>query len=423
MTDKNTKLSFIEYAEQYMLLLIAFILPLYKPVTPYIIAIWGILAIAVSLIKRKDTIQYIYIPKKITILFFILPFFFVLHLIGLFYSDNLHFGWFDIEVKLSMFIFPLMLFLTRKRFLNDRFFKNLFTAFLLGCFTTIVMNLGWSLIEFNAGKGLEVFYYISVSRFFHPSYVSLYLCFALYILLHRIIDNASNNNRYLMLWHIFFAFLLLFYIFLLSSKAGIISSLMVVIVFFAVLFLKRYTPIVSLGLLGIIFTIFFSSVLLIPNARMRFESMVLAVFNPPNNSENVSDGTTSRINVWESSFNLAIRNMPFGVGTGDVKMELIKEYRANGMEYSADRQLNAHCQYLQSFVAVGVLGLLSLLAMFVFPLWFFKKRIDNLFFILILLFGFNNLFESMFEVQAGVVFFSFFYSILLLKTIFRKNIL
>ncbi len=419
MTKKNNKLKLIIYAEQYMLLLIAFCLPLYKPFTPYLIAIWGLLAISVSLINRCEKLQYIYSAKKVAILFFVLPFYFILHFVGLLYSDNLHFGWFDIEVKLSMLIFPILLYFTRKRFLNQHFFKNLLTSFLFGCLFTILINLFWSLIEFKSGKGFEVFYYISVSRFFHPSYISLYLCFALYILLQRIVNYSENRKLFKMLWHLFFAILLLFYVFLLSSKAGILGSLIVIIVFFGMYFWKKYTPLVSFGLLGIILLLFFSSIFFIPNVRMRFESMALAVFNPPNNSENVSDGTTSRLNVWESSFNLAINNLPFGVGTGDVKTELIKEYRANGMEYSADRQLNAHCQYLQSFVAVGILGLLSLIAMFLLPVWFFNKRIDSLLFILILLFGFNILFESMFEVQAGVVFFSFFYPILLLKTIFK----
>lgn len=419
MIDKTTKFKSVIYAEQYLLWLIAFCLPLYKPFTPFLITIWGILAIVVSIIYGKDKIQYTYSAKKITSLFFILPFYFTLHFIGLLYSDNLNFGWFDIEVKLSMLIFPVLMYFTRKRYLNQQFFKNLLTSFLIGCLFTILINLVWSIVEYKAGKGTEVFYYISVSRFFHPSYISLYLCFALYVLLQRIVSFIEKRNYFITIWYVFFAVLLLFYVFLLSSKAGILGSLIVTIVFFGVYFWKKYTPLVSFSLLGIILLIFFSSIFFIPNVRMRFESMALAVFNPPNNTENVSDGTTSRLNVWKSSFELALQNLPFGVGTGDVKIELIKKYRANGMEYSADRQLNAHCQYLQSFVAVGILGLFTLVAMFLYPVWFFSKRIDTLFFILILLFGFNVLFESMFEVQAGVVFFSFFYPILLLKTIFK----
>ena len=57
---------------------------------------------------------------------------------------------------------------------------------------------------------------------------------------------------------------------------------------------------------------------------------------------------------------LAIENL-LCVGTGDIKDELIAAYKDSGMDYIASK-IKFHNQYLQSFLAIGILGLFSLLA-------------------------------------------------------------
>ncbi|MBR4136770.1 MAG: hypothetical protein IKU05_00005, partial [Bacteroidales bacterium] len=59
-------------------------------------------------------------------------------------------------------------------------------------------------------------------------------------------------------------------------------------------------------------------------------------------------------------------------------------------------------------------GLLLLLAYFVIPLvlWIKTKTFDMLYFSFLMMIGFNALFESVFEVQLGIIFFCFFNSLL-----------
>ena len=72
------------------------------------------------------------------------------------------------------------------------------------------------------------------------------------------------------------------------------------------------------------------------------------------------------------------------------------------------KKLNAHNQYLQTFIGTGILGFVLLLIMTLFLIIysFFKKNyILMLFSILI---SFNFMVESMLQSQAGFIFFTFF---------------
>lgn len=77
-------------------------------------------------------------------------------------------------------------------------------------------------------------------------------------------------------------------------------------------------------------------------------------------------------------------------------------------------ELNAHNQYIETRITVGVLGLVLLLALFLFPIymWIRNKNFDIMLFSLILIFMLNCLFESIFERQMGIMFFVFFYLLL-----------
>jgi O-antigen ligase len=80
-------------------------------------------------------------------------------------------------------------------------------------------------------------------------------------------------------------------------------------------------------------------------------------------------------------------------------------YLKRGETYAAERQLNAHNQYLQTGAELGWFGLCALLAC-LGSLWYARQaEISALFFASLC--ALNFLFESMLEVQAGIVFFCF----------------
>ena len=100
----------------------------------------------------------------------------------------------------------------------------------------------------------------------------------------------------------------------------------------------------------------------------------------------------------------AILNAPiFGYGIGDVKDILSQYYIENNSTY-----FNSHNQFLGAWLSSGVMGLFSLLAVFVIG---FKKAIktkDFVYFSILFLFFSMALIENYIERQNGVLLFSFF---------------
>ena len=92
--------------------------------------------------------------------------------------------------------------------------------------------------------------------------------------------------------------------------------------------------------------------------------------------------------------------------------EYLSEYRI--IKHCMKYEMNAHNQFSDTIIAVGIIGLLLLLGMFFVPiyLWIKYRKFDIIFFSLIFIFAFNSLFESVFERQMGIMFFTFFYFLL-----------
>jgi O-antigen ligase len=127
-----------------------------------------------------------------------------------------------------------------------------------------------------------------------------------------------------------------------------------------------------------------------------------------NSDEEGFNSTTGRISIWKNSLQIIAKNSVLGVGTGDAKDEILKHYKLKNEKELYSKKLNSHNQFLQTTIAIGLLGLIVLLLILGIPLFLFYKQSDFLAVIFVLLIVFNFLFESMLETQAGVIFFSFF---------------
>lgn len=96
----------------------------------------------------------------------------------------------------------------------------------------------------------------------------------------------------------------------------------------------------------------------------------------------------------------------------DIVSKYLVEYQF--IRFAIDNEINAHDMFFETMISVGVIGLLLLLAYFIIPLvlWIKTKSFDMLYCSFLLMIGFNALFESIFEVQLGIIFFCFFNSLL-----------
>ena len=108
----------------YVLLLFIFLIPLYGKILPLLIVILVILWLINGSIKDKIS------NLKKSPVFFLPVFFYMLHILGMSYTSNFSEGLFDLEVKFSLLLLPVLIVSDKKFF--EKYRNNILLAFLIG---------------------------------------------------------------------------------------------------------------------------------------------------------------------------------------------------------------------------------------------------------------------------------------------------
>ena len=342
---------------------------------------------------------------------------YVLYLIGLLYTSNFQYAGFDLEVKLSLIIFPLIFSTADLGFLSPRHLRIMMQVYIAGCVAGSLLLFGHAIALWWDGVP-GAFYYMKLSWYFHSAYFAMYLNFAIAFIIIELLSRSSSrlsspsSSRpsltfflthfltYLIILAWFFIF-----IFLLSSKMGLICMVLIAMLASAELILKQKKVFLGLGIIIIFLMCVRAGIHIFSGTSARIiQSTETLGGAAPETSKSTSD----RIAIWKISLEIIKSHPLFGVGTGDVKDELVAKYKEENVEEALELKLNAHNQYLQTFVTLGIPGLLALLLMLVLPMFTAFRSKHYLYFVFILLFALNIAVESMFETQAGVVWYAFF---------------
>lgn len=117
-----------------------------------------------------------------------------------------------------------------------------------------------------------------------------------------------------------------------------------------------------------------------------------------------------KLRQWQSALS-ANGNMLFGNGIGDADESIYEAYPNFNLEHYKEREYNAHNQFIQTYVALGLVGVVILLWMFIhFTVLFHREKLYiGLIFVLSSFILFQT--ESAFERQAGIMLFVFFVSL------------
>ncbi len=326
---------------------------------------------------------------------------FALYVLGLAWSSNFDYGGFDLQIKLPLAIFPL-LFLRMPKDARQGgvvpvalFIAGNALAVVLCCAMVPVHalygGLHWSAAVFGS----------DFSLFLHPSYFALYLCFSLAALLLMPPSPAVHGSSRALI-----TALLCLGIVLCGSKAGWACLPVVLLTVLATRWKDRSLRRMVLSFFMASMLGGFLLILLSSNVRQRVAEVWHAVTVPGERADATTSSEERKL-AWDSALEVAREHAPWGVGTGDVKDELVATYERRGYEKMVRLRLNAHSQYLQTLATLGWPGLLLLCGMLLFPMVRFSMERDVLTVIFFLLNALNWAVESMLEVQAGVVFFAF----------------
>jgi O-antigen ligase len=385
-------------------LLSAFFLPLW-PVASMIT--WGLTALS-RLLDKEDR-RTILTGFRNNKLLWGLPVFYGIHILGLIHTSNFSYAGLDLQTKLTFLLLPFVIGTLQLRG-ND--LRNIKIGFTAGCLLSCMIMLFYAIYRYTTTHQTNWFFYTDYSSLFmHPTYLTMYLGVAVYFVLERLLQTSNRTQGMIVGAELLF---LLANSILLSARTALATTLILTIVF-AILALreKKFTTAVRTGWTFAIgcSLLFYIGMNKINNRFTQVEDAIVQ----QSGQETAHNSTTGRIEIWKESLALLQENWIIGTGTGDIKDELLKSYAAHQFTYGLERKLNSHNQFLQTWLCLGIAGLLVLIALLFIPLLKSRISTDNAFLFLAGIITLNAMTESILEVQKGVFFLSFFYSLLLIR--------
>ncbi len=336
--------------------------------------------------------------KKIVPFFF----FFLLHFFFIRFSNIENISLQTIEVKLSFLILPIV-------FAGENFWdkKNIHFIFKFFAFSLLLSVLfcvyQYYIIYYPVEQWSKIFKRMYFSRIMHPGYFSNFFMIA-FIYFSLSLFEEKNLSHFDKKLFLFFCIIFLCVLLILASK----TALIVLFLFFLFLLWKKiatrfksYLKYVLLFLSPLVLLLFF---LFTPGIRNR-------VLETQNELTEISsdvdfdNSTGSRLAAWGVEWDLIKQNSWKGYGTGNANDILLNELRNKNYADLVENKMHTHQQFFHTWLELGLLGLVSLLALFAFLFYYFiKNKIEMGTWATLLLFVYC-LTDDALEIQAILVFF------------------
>lgn len=320
---------------------------------------------------------------------------YIFYCIGMLWSSNTAYGLMDLQIKLPLILLPFLFCFVPKQHLDKKHLWIYASAFIAG----ITIVLSYLLISgIVRGMQAETFnfrsiMYCDLSKKYAPNYLATETCIAAILTFLNPLKFLRISNKGVI---IIKSCLLCFFntlLILLDSRVGSIGIAVADLIILFHLFRKRNILLAFLFLAYVIGNVAFVGAM----SRLPFERGI---------GQPIDGKHESRlVNYYNVITKVIVKSPILGYGTGDTKDVLTKMHSDEQIGFK--RYLNAHNQFLQTTVAIGVLGLVCLVAVFVcFALRLCNK---NGYVLLsgIAIIALFMMTESVLERQAGVHFCSF----------------
>ncbi|MFT3885374.1 MAG: glycosyltransferase family 2 protein [Flavobacteriales bacterium] len=371
------------------------------PLAPLLVPLLAVIAAVFVTLAHRHTIGQRTFPSLRSPLSwsFLL---YLLYLVGLGWSTNFDYAGLDLGIKASMALGPLMAWAVpgpaRK---GGRAMLAAFVVANVAAVCCCIAVAMWRLVHEAGGSpqgayGMGNLIASRFSLFLHPSYAAMYLCFALGVMAF------GGIEAWLARWSKVIVPVLLLGVVLCASKVGWV---VLPFLFLGALLLpaqrQRRRLLLGLGLAAVL--VFVGLMAVSPYMRDRLTQVVHTMRSDEVAPDAQSSSDVRRL-VWHAGSDLVRTHWRRGTGTGDVKDALVQRYTELGYTHAAEQRLNAHSQFLQTTLTLGVLGGSVLLLLVLVPLIGAVRQRDGLLIFFLSLCAVNWAVESMLEVQAGVLF-------------------
>lgn len=328
--------------------------------------------------------------------------------VSLLYSNNVSAGLNTLWHKSVLLIFPLCFLLTDTSYLKPVHVRVIFYALLVAICGVFLYCVGDAVVKMTGGAMLKSVTGMTFDVARHHTYYAFYALVAVVFVYFELSGHWHEMKVWQRVLLIVATVFVILYIVLVNSRAGVLGLYVMEVVCAVHLALryKRWWQALLMAVLMVGFTL--SAETLLPGHQNRLKATVEA------------GEKDARVGIIKSSFN-AVKQSPLtGQGVGDYEETLHEQYTEDERSLGT---LNAHNQYAETLLAVGLVGLLFLLAYLLMPLICAIGR-KGVFWQVTFFTGivmFNLLFESMLERQMGMLFIGFFLALMVLITSMDEN--
>jgi O-antigen ligase len=341
-----------------------------------------------------------------------------LQAIALIWSNDKITGWQSTQVKLSLFIFPLLF--SIENHLTREKLRKLFLFFCISCSISFLYCLLYSIYHYYPKGWNIVFNRMNISEgIMHPGYYSNYFAFAIVFcaleLLHY--KHLKKGRKYI---YLFFICLFSFAIIMLASKTALIFLFL-----FTLYLLWYWSGILKNSLLRIsLFVMLLFGTLIVFYIVPPIHNRITETWNTLRIVDHTvlfSNSTGARIAAWQLEGKIIKPNWLLGYGTGEANSLLMQEFKRGNYASLIEYNMHTHNQLLHVWIDLGLLGVLFLLSFIGFSFTeALQKGMKEAYWMSLLIFV-NILTDDMLEIQAGIVFFIFFLCLLLNKKEWKTN--
>ena len=419
---------YINQGIHFSILFIAVTFPL-----PYKISNLGIAALLLFWVIQKITTrrlpEFKLKNKPERLIFFSFIGFFAWQIISLFYTDDITNGIKIAEGKLSLLIFPLILFDLRPCVKQLMLWLKSYVYSMALC---TVFLLFQSISHYFSEGSLLTYHDFTNSLDFHAVFYSYYIFLSVLISIFLFQRNELNKSGKI----IFIVALVLSFIGLIISASKnvlVVTSLFLVLGFIIRAFKQK------LGIKEVLIVLLIGAsaafgISKIPEVKNRIAE--LTQLNGMENLEKIKNGqlivaedipkfngTSMRITFWYVVIKKMMHDdvMLLGYSSGDRRAIINKEFYKNGLNPWYENY-NIHNQFVQVLAELGIIGLTLYLIMHLSLFITAIKRKNFLLMTFLSGFMIFQMTESIIERNKGIVFFIFFLLLLLqIKPLLNEN--
>lgn len=372
----------------------------------------GINWIAQGNLKLKfDTL----VRSKIALLYLGL---YIILIISYFFSENKRHAGFVLEKNLVILILPLIL--STAGISRTQMIKALY-AFVAGCLLAIIICSVMATYKYNLTHETHHLFYHDLSENIglHAVYFSFYLAFCILFLVQRLTAEWKDLTWKFRTLYVGIVLIFCAFVILLTSKTIIIGLTLSLNLLFIIWIVKRKKVLAGILAILIINISFLIGIIKSDYVKSRFldsiNSNIEFIKKDTYSESTVFTGVTVRITFWKFVIEVLNENSSWwtgmSIGDGDnalhnkaVEKKLFAGNKERGwVDYT---NYNAHSQYFQYLLLVGVAGLSYFIILLISILIHAVNHKDQLLLMVTLLFMLFCFTESVLELNKGIIFFS-----------------